>query len=91
MVKFYRLFATDKEYWYSQGIKDLERALHQQLNENVAKNIIFFLGDGMGPSTVTAARIHAGQKLGLLGEEHFLAFERWPNVGLVKVIHNHNK
>ena len=25
-----------------------------------AKNIIFFLGDGMGPVTQTAARIYAG-------------------------------
>ncbi|MBK1614047.1 alkaline phosphatase [Rubrivivax gelatinosus] len=28
-----------------------------------AKNIVFFLGDGMGPVTVTAARIYKGEKL----------------------------
>ncbi|MDR0225244.1 MAG: alkaline phosphatase [Burkholderiaceae bacterium] len=28
-----------------------------------AKNVIFFLGDGMGPVTVTAARIYKGEKL----------------------------
>src|SRR6516225_9567929 len=27
-----------------------------------AKNVIFFLGDGMGPVTVTAARIYKGEK-----------------------------
>ena len=39
----------------------------------------------MGVSTVTAARIHAGQKLEKLGEEHFLSFEQFPNLGLLKV------
>ena len=34
-----------------------------------AKNVIFFLGDGMGISTVTAARIFAGQQQGLAGEQ----------------------
>ena len=27
-----------------------------------AKNVIFFLGDGMGPVTVTAARLYKGDK-----------------------------
>jgi len=49
-----------------------------------AKNVILFIGDGMGISTVTAARIYAGQKLGLSGEEHVLPFERFGNVALVK-------
>ncbi len=35
-----------------------------------AKNIIFFLGDGMGPSVTTAARIYRG------GEDSLLHFER---------------
>lgn len=60
-------------------------AIRRQNNLNVAKNVILFLGDGMGPSTVTAGRIHAGQKLGKLGEEHSLTFEKFQHVGLVKV------
>lgn len=32
------------------------------LAANEAKNVIFFLGDGMGPVTVTAARIYKGEK-----------------------------
>ncbi len=40
----------------------------------------------MGVSTVTAARIHAGQKLGQTGEEHYLSFEKFPNLGLLKVM-----
>ncbi|ABC64485.1 alkaline phosphatase [Erythrobacter litoralis] len=49
-----------------------------------AKNVILFIGDGMGVSTVTAARIYAGQKLGQTGEEYILPFERFENVALVK-------
>jgi len=34
-----------------------------------AKNVIFFLGDGMGPTTVTAARIYAYGEGGTLNME----------------------
>ncbi len=49
-----------------------------------AKNVILFIGDGMGISTITAARIYAGQKRGETGEENLLSFERFDNVALVK-------
>lgn len=49
-----------------------------------AKNVILFIGDGMGISTITAARIYAGQKLGQTGEEYVLPFETFQNVALVK-------
>ena len=49
-----------------------------------AKNVILFIGDGMGISTITAARIYEGQKRGQTGEENSLSFERFPNVALVK-------
>jgi alkaline phosphatase len=49
-----------------------------------AKNVILFIGDGMGISTITAARIYDGQKRGETGEENALSFERFPNVALVK-------
>ena len=49
-----------------------------------AKNVILFIGDGMGVSTVTAARIYAGQKQGQSGEEYVLPFETFDNVALVK-------
>ena len=48
------------------------------------RNAILFIGDGMGVSTVTAARIFAGQQRGEPGEENYLSFERFPNVALVK-------
>ncbi len=52
--------------------------------EPKAKNVILFIGDGMGISTITAARIYEGQKRGETGEENSLSFEKFPNVALVK-------
>ena len=49
-----------------------------------ATNVILFIGDGMGVSTVTAARIFDGQTRGEPGEENLLSFERFPHVALVK-------
>lgn len=49
-----------------------------------AKNVILFIGDGMGISTVTAARIFVGQRQGHPGEEHQLSFDKFHNVALVK-------
>jgi alkaline phosphatase len=47
-----------------------------------AKNIIFFLGDGMGPTTITAARIFK------YGEEGLLNFERLDRVARIKTYSN---
>ncbi len=49
-----------------------------------AKNVIIFIGDGMGISTITAARIFDGQSKGKTGEEHQLAFESFENLALIK-------
>ncbi|WP_100641803.1 alkaline phosphatase [Alteromonas facilis] len=49
-----------------------------------AKNVILFVGDGMGVSTVTAARILDGQMKGMAGEENQLSFDDFPFAGLVK-------
>ncbi len=49
-----------------------------------ARNVILFIGDGMGVSTVTAIRIRDGQQKGMTGEENVLPFERFPFTALVK-------
>jgi alkaline phosphatase len=72
------------ESWYESGQADLQRSLAQQVNTRRAKNIILFVGDGMGVSTVTAARIYDGQRRGQPGEEHSLAFEALPFAALAK-------
>jgi len=52
--------------------------------DSTPKNIIVFIGDGMGISTITAGRIFDGQSQGLQGEDHQLAFETFPELALIK-------
>lgn len=49
-----------------------------------ARNVILFVGDGMGIATVTAARILDGQQRGGAGEDNVLSFERFPSTALSK-------
>jgi alkaline phosphatase len=49
-----------------------------------AKNVILFVGDGMGVSTVTAARIYAGQQMDMDGESYRLTMESLPWSALSK-------
>ncbi len=49
-----------------------------------AKNVILFVGDGMGVTTITAARIYAGQLKGIDGESYQLAMEKLPWSALSK-------
>lgn len=48
------------------------------------KNVILLVGDGMGVSTVTAARILEGQMKGMQGEENNLSFDLFPFTGMAK-------
>ncbi len=53
-------------------------------NTRQAKNVIVFVGDGMGISTITAGRIFDGQARGVDGESNSLSFERLPYTALIK-------
>lgn len=72
------------EFWQQSGAAALQQALAAQPNTNKARNVILFVGDGMGISTITAARIFAGQMQGSSGEENLLSFERFRHVALSK-------
>ena len=61
-----------------------QEAVTQSADTAIAKNVILFVGDGMGVSTVTATRIFDGQSKGGTGEENQLSFERFPHLALVK-------
>ncbi|KAL7837819.1 hypothetical protein SRHO_G00275300 [Serrasalmus rhombeus] len=75
----------DPVFWNSWAQRTLKNALNtQEPNKNVAKNIILFLGDGMGVPTVTAARILKGQLSGQYGEEVQLEMDKFPYVSLSK-------
>jgi len=70
--------------WFEDGQKAVEAAKRLKPVNRRAKNVILFIGDGMGVSTVTAARILEGQMKGGTGEENLLSFERLPYVALSK-------
>jgi alkaline phosphatase len=67
-----------KETFFARGRADVEANARIQPNKHRAKNVILFLGDGMGVSTITAARILDGQMRGMKGEENKLSFEKFP-------------
>lgn len=48
----------------------------------MAKNIIFFIGDGMDLATLAATRAYIG------GEEKVLSFEKFPHYGISDVSPN---
>ncbi len=72
------------EAWFAQGRAAVVQAKADAPITHKAKNVILFLGDGMGVSTVTAARIMEGQLRGQQGEENVLSFETFPNTALIK-------
>lgn len=63
---------------------DLEARLQVRPNTGRAKNVILFIGDGMGVSTLTAARIRQGQRAGQDGESTWTAMDRLPFSALVR-------
>lgn len=70
--------------WYEAGRATVREAKALAAPRGRARNVILFIGDGMGISTITAARIRAGQLAGATGEENVLSFERFPYVALSK-------
>lgn len=66
------------ETWRRGGWAAIDAAKRQKIRTGKAKNVILFIGDGMGVSTTTAARIFEGQLRGESGEENRLSFEDFP-------------
>lgn len=71
-------------FWREHARLSIEEAIKRTTNTRVAKNVILFLGDGMGMSTVTAGRIRKGQLLGQLGEDFITEMEQFTHFGLAK-------
>lgn len=70
--------------WFLDGRSAVEQAKRITPITSKARNVILFIGDGMGVSTVTAARIFEGQHRGKTGEENLLSFEKLPYSALIK-------
>ena len=75
--------SADDPYWLD-GRAQLLKRLTVVRNRHLAKNVILFIADGMGVSTLTATRIYDGQSKGQSGEENTLSFGQFPHVALVK-------
>ncbi|KAH8311696.1 hypothetical protein KR044_007585, partial [Drosophila immigrans] len=81
----------DAQYWRRVALKQLKKIVGQAQKtketsyKRKAKNIIIFIGDGMGLSTISAGRIYKGQYLKHgHGEEETLSFDDFPYTGLAK-------
>ncbi|XP_030745209.1 alkaline phosphatase-like isoform X2 [Sitophilus oryzae] len=69
----------DQSYWTQLGKDELAAALKKKTNAGVAKNVIVFVGDGMGLTTITTSRIYGKTEKG------YLAWEKFQNLGVLKV------
>lgn len=67
-----------KEYWLENAKKLVTKKVNAFPNTNKAKNVILFVGDGMGLTTTAAARVVLG------GEESILSFENFPHTASSK-------
>ncbi|KAK6634580.1 hypothetical protein RUM43_011981 [Polyplax serrata] len=74
----------DKTFWRKVGSDTLDTILNRKEETGIAKNVIVFVGDGMGIPTVTMARIYQGQLNKMPGERNQLTFEKFPFVGFSK-------
>lgn len=72
------------EDWFNAGENFIQESKQLRPDRGRAKNVILFVGDGMGVSTVTASRILEGQMKGNPGEENRLFFETLPYLALSK-------
>lgn len=70
--------------WFNAGRQTVVNAKNLSPIDKRAKNVILFIGDGMGISTITASRIYDGQQKGGHGEENSLIFEKAPYMALSK-------
>ena len=75
---------STSEGYLKAGQAELQRLRADKPNDNKARNVILFIGDGMGVSTLTAGRIFEGQQLGLDGESYVAQMDRLPHTALVK-------
>ncbi len=62
----------------------IARQMARQPIEGPAKNLIIFIGDGMGVGTITAGRIFEGEQQGRDGESLVAALDSLPYSALVK-------
>eukprot|EP00040_Diaphanoeca_grandis_P003621 m.25425 g.25425 ORF g.25425 m.25425 type:complete len:571 (-) comp14990_c0_seq1:96-1808(-) len=70
--------------YYTDAHRRLTNEMQYEPIKGPAKNVVFFLGDGMSIETVAAARIRKGQLAGASGEETMISWEYFHSVGASK-------
>lgn len=68
----------DRDPYFTDARAHLEKALRLKPNTGRARNVILFVGDGMGVTTMTVARIYGGQRAGGDGVSNKLTYETLP-------------
>ena len=71
--------------WKQIGRDTLEARLAHQPNTGRAKNVVYFIGDGMGVTTLQSARIHKSQTDRVTLDKAKLSWDDWVDNGLCKV------
>lgn len=84
-------FSINKNQWVTENVNEIKKRISNlgivtESDLPTVKNVILFIGDGMGLSTLTAARIFKGQKHGRLGEYEKLIWDKFPALAHVKVV-----
>lgn len=76
----------NKFYWYNRNYELIKQKISffglKPENLNRVKNVILFVGDGMGLTTVTASRVYKQQKT--KNEEAKLAFDDFPASAFIR-------
>ena len=76
--------AQAQSEYFTAGQDLLAERVAAQPNTNQAMNVILFVADGMGVGTNYGIRVFQGQEMGLLGEEHNLPYDLYPNSAIIK-------
>jgi len=82
---------SSREEWLRAGEAEIKKAMRMRPVRGYARNVILFVADGMGVSTVTAARILEAQLRGEPGEENELFFEKFPHLALAKTYNTNSQ
>lgn len=77
--------------WTAESVNQIKKRINYlgSISESSlpqVKNVILFIGDGMGLSTLTAARIFKGQKNSRSGVQENLIWDEFPTIAHTKVI-----
>jgi alkaline phosphatase len=76
---------TNPKRWLDSAGQTLTKILSKKQKTGLAKNVIIFLGDGMGMTTITAGPVYKGQAINKTGEEELTYLEQLDDIGLSKV------